>query len=49
MYNYFKKLIEENTSQEFRSKNMNESRVFFLEEIKESELMSIKQKMFVQL
>ena len=42
MYNYFKKLIEENTSQEFRSKNMNESRFFFLEEIKESELMSIK-------
>ena len=42
MYNYFKKLIEENTSQEFRSKNMDESRVSFLEEIKESELMSIK-------
>ena len=49
MYNYFKNMVEENTSQEFRFKNMDESRVSFLEEIKESELMSIKQKMFVQL
>ena len=49
MYNYFKNMVEENASQEFRFKNMDESRVFFLEEIKESELMSIKQKMFVRL
>ena len=39
MYNYLK-----NMSQEFRLKNMDETRNYFLEEIKQNELMSRKHK-----
>ena len=37
-------MVEENISQEFRSKNINETRKYFLEEIKQDELMSRKHK-----
>ena len=37
-------MVEENISQEFRLKNIDETRNFFLEEIKQNELMSKKQK-----
>ena len=37
-------MVEENLRQEFRFKNMDETGIFSLEEIKESELMSIKHK-----
>ena len=39
IYNYFK-----NMSQEFRQKNMNETRNYFLKEVKQTELMSKKHK-----
>ena len=42
-------MTEENISQEFRLKNMDEARNYFLEEIKQNELMSKKHKTFVQL
>ena len=32
-------MVEENVSQEFRLKNMDETRNYFLEEIKQNELM----------
>ena len=37
-------MIEENISREFRSKNTGETRNYFLEEIKQNELMNKKQK-----
>ena len=37
-------MAEENISQEFRSKNINETRNYFLEEIEKNELMSRKHK-----
>ena len=37
-------MIEENISQEFRLKNIDERRNYFLEEIEENELMSRKHK-----
>ena len=37
-------MVEENISQEFRLKNIDETRNYFLEEIKQSELMSKKHK-----
>ena len=40
---------EENISQEFRLKNIDETRSYFLKEIEQNELMSKKQKKFVQL
>ena len=40
-YNYFK-----NTSQEFRLKNIYETRNYFLEEIEQNELMSRKHRKF---
>ena len=39
-------MVEENISQEFRSKNINEARNYFLQEIKQNELMSKKHKKF---
>ena len=42
-------MAEENISQEFRLKNIDKTRNYFLEEIKKNELMSKKQKRFVQL
>ena len=41
-YNYLKKRVEENKSQEFISKNIDETRNYFLEEIEQNELMSKK-------
>ena len=37
---YFKNMFEENISQEFRYKNIDETRNYFDEEIKQNELMS---------
>ena len=37
-------MVEENISQEFRLKNIDEKRNYFLEEIKRNELMSKKHK-----
>ena len=44
MYNYFKYMVEENIRQEFRLKNIDKTRNFFLEEIEQKELMSRKYK-----
>ena len=44
IYNYFKNMVEENTRQEFRLKNIDETRNYFLEEIGQDELMSRKHK-----
>ena len=41
-------MVEENISQEFRLENIDEARNYFLEEIKENELMSKSRKRFVQ-
>ena len=41
-YNYFENRVEENKSQEFISKNIDETRNYFLEEIEQNELMSTK-------
>ena len=40
--NFFKNMVEKNISQEFRKKNIEETRKYFLEEIKQNELMSRK-------
>ena len=40
IYNYFKNTVEENISQEFRLKNIDETRNYFLKEIKQNELLS---------
>ena len=39
-------MVEENISQEFRLKNIDETRNYFLEEIKQNELMSNMHKTF---
>ena len=44
IYNYFKNTVEENITQEFRLKNVDETRNYFLEEIKQNELMNKKHK-----
>ena len=44
MYNYFKNMVEENISQEFRLKNIDETRNYFLKEIEQNELMIKKHK-----
>ena len=44
IYNYFKNIAEENTSQEFRLKNIGEERNYLIEEINRNELMSKKHK-----
>ena len=38
--NYFENMVEENVSQEFRLKNIDETGKYFLEEIKQNELIS---------
>ena len=48
MYNYFKNIVEENIRQKFRLKNIDEIRNYFLEEVKQKELMSGKHKNFLQ-
>ena len=42
MYNYLKSMVEENISKEFRLKNIDKTRNYFLEEIEQNELMSKK-------
>ena len=42
-------MAEENISQEFRLENIDETRNYFLEEVKQNELMSKSTKRFVQL
>ena len=44
IYNYFKNIAEENISQEFRFKNIDETRNYLIEEINRNELMSKKHK-----
>ena len=44
IYNYFKNIAEENTSQEFRLKNIGEERNYLIEKINRNELMSKKHK-----
>ena len=42
--NYFKDMVEEKISQKFRLKNIDEARNYFLEEIKQGELMNKKHR-----
>ena len=44
IYNYFRNMVEEKISQEFRLKKIIEQRNYFLAEIEQSELMSKKHK-----
>ena len=44
IYNSFKNVVEENISQECRLKDVDETRNYFLEEIEQNELRSIKLK-----
>ena len=44
IYSYFKNNAEENISLKFRSKNVDETRNYFIKETKQKELMSNKQK-----
>ena len=44
VYNYFKNMTEENISQEFRLKNIDETRNYSIEEINRNELISKKHK-----
>ena len=44
IYNYFKNLAEENISQQFRLKHIDETRNYLIEETNPNELMSKKQK-----
>ena len=44
IYNYFKNMVEENISQEFRLKNIDETKNYFLEEIKQNDLVNKKHK-----
>ena len=44
MYNYFKNIFEENRSQEFRLKKLDEKRNYFAEEIDQIEFMNKKRK-----
>ena len=44
MYDYFKNMAEENISQEFRRKNIDETKNHLIEQINRNELMNKKQK-----
>ena len=44
IYKYFKNMVEESISQEFRFKSVDGTRNYFLEEIEQNELMSRKHK-----
>ena len=44
IYNYFSNITEGNICQEFRLKNIDETRNYFLEEIRQNKLMSRKHK-----
>ena len=49
MFNYFKDIFDKNVSQEFRFKNINETRNYFVKEIDKNQLMKKSIKRFVQL
>ena len=49
IYNYFKNMGEENISQEFRLKNIDETRNYLIEEIIRNKLMTKSTKRFVKL
>ena len=49
IYNYFKNIADENISQEFRLKYIDETKNNVTEEINRNELISKKHKKFVQL
>ena len=44
MFNYFKDIFDKNVSQEFRFKNINETRNYFVKEIDKNQLMKKKHK-----
>ena len=44
IYTYYQNIVEENISQEFRFKNIDKTRHYFLEVLKHNELMSNKHK-----
>ena len=44
IYNQFKNIVEENISQGFILENINETRKYFLEEVKQNEFMNKKHK-----
>ena len=44
MHNYFKNIVEENISQEFRLKDIDETRNYFIEDMKQSEFLLKKHK-----
>ena len=44
IYNYFENMVEENRSPKFRLRKIDETRNYFLEEIKHNELMNRKDK-----
>ena len=44
IFNYFKNMIKENISQEFRLKNIDETINYFLKEIEKNELISKEDK-----
>ena len=44
IFNYFKDMIKENISQEFRLKNIDETINYFLKEIEKNELISKEDK-----
>ena len=46
IYNYFKNMAEEKISQEFRLKNLNETKNYLIEEINRNQLISKKHKKF---
>ena len=41
IYNYFNNIVEENISQEFRLKNIDEKRNYFFKEIEQNEMRKI--------
>ena len=45
VYNYFKNMAQENISQEFRLKNITETRNYLIEKINRNQLISKKHKM----
>ena len=49
MFNSFKDIFDKNVSQEFRFKNINETRNYFVKEIDKNQLMKKSIKRFVQL
>ena len=44
IYDYFENMVEENISQDFRLRNIDQTRNYFLEEIEQNELISRKHK-----